>query len=264
MLAIESQKFSLSFSKGKSYSTINVLKNISLSIKEGEIIGIIGPSGCGKTTLLRTVAGLITASSSTIVSGSLKIYNLPPFEAKQKRFFSFAFQNPILLPWRSVRKNIQLPLEIMGVSTTVSNTIVDDLLAMVGMQEFNNAMPAEISGGMRQRVSLARALAQEPKILLMDEPFGSLDEVTREKLNFDLLRIHKSKKTTILFVTHNLTEATLLADRVCILTGQPARIREILDIKFSQERDESILYSKELLEMTNRVRRSFTKETAAQ
>jgi NitT/TauT family transport system ATP-binding protein len=161
--------------------------------------------------------------------------------------FAFAFQNPVLLPWRTVRQNVSLPLEIMQRGDSKDTRLADEMLAMVGLCDFDKAMPSELSGGMQQRANLARALVQEPRVLLMDEPFGSLDEVTRERLNFELLRIHQLRKPTILFVTHSLSEAILLADRVIVLSRRPATIRVAIPVSFQQERTESILLSTEYL-----------------
>ena len=244
--------------------SLQVLNNISLSIRSGELITIVGPSGCGKTTLLRAIAGLLIEEEDNVtISGSLRIFGLTPLEAKRQRMFAFTFQNPVLLPWRTVYKNVVLPLEIIHSTKTPDTSQVDEMLNMVGIAEFSNAMPSQLSGGMQQRVNLARALVQEPKILLMDEPFGSLDEVTRERLNFELLRIHHLKKQTILFVTHNLTEAALLGDRIFILTKRPATIREVISINLSFDRTDTTLLLPEFLTYVRKVHDVFTCEEAA-
>lgn len=262
--AIDFRHFSLAFSNSKDNVPLKVLHHISFSIQPGEIVTIVGPSGCGKTTLLRVIAGLLTQEDTNVVcDGSLKIFGLPPSEAKRQRFFAFTFQNPVLLPWRNVRQNVGLPLEIMSSDGEKNKSRIDKMLSTVGISEFEEAMPSEISGGMKQRANLARALVQEPKILLMDEPFGSLDEVTRERLNFELLRIHRVRKPTILFITHSLSEATLLADRVFILSKRPTTVREIIPVELEQERTEETLLSPEYLELVRRVRDVFVQEDPA-
>ena len=262
--AINLKHFSLAYSNSKGDILLKVLHDISLSIKPGEISTIIGPSGCGKTTLLRALAGLLTPEDDNVVfEGSLEVFGMSPSEVKKQRMFAFTFQNPVLLPWRNVRQNVSLPLEIMNNEGKKDKQLIDEMLSMVGIGEFDKAMPSEISGGMQQRANLARALVQEPKVLLMDEPFGSLDEVTRERLNFELLRIHRLKKPTILFVTHNLSEATLLADSVLVLSKLPATIREVIPIEFQHERTEEILLSSEYLDLVRIVREVFSREDAA-
>lgn len=260
MFAINFSEFSLTYFGSKNNHSVQALQNVSLAVNPGEIITIVGPSGCGKTTLLRAIAGLLTSKEdNTRLDGSLHIFGKSPSEAKRERMFAFTFQNPALLPWRNVWQNVSLPLEIMKQSDANSHRLIDEMLSMVGIREFDKAMPSEISGGMQQRVNLARALVQEPKILLMDEPFGSLDEVTRERMNFELLRIHRLKKPTILFVTHSLSEATLLADRVLVMSERPATIREVIPIVFQQERTEDILLAPEYLDRVRKVREVFTK-----
>lgn len=260
--AIIFQDYSLSYGSSKNRAPLHVLNKINISIEAGEIITIVGPSGCGKTTLLRAVAGLIGNDDDSVsCEGLLNVFNMPVKEAKQKKMFSFTFQNPVLLPWRNVRENVSLPLEIMNnVGRHSSQEIVDEMLLTVGMQDFASAMPSEISGGMSQRANLARALVQEPRVLIMDEPFGSLDEVTREKLNFELLRIHRLKKPTILFVTHSLSEATLLGDRVLVLTNRPSTIREIIPIELPRERKEDILESSTYSDLVRKVRVVFSQD----
>jgi len=263
-ISIDFQHFSLAYSNSKNDSHLQVLRDISLSIQPGEINTIIGPSGCGKTTLLRAVAGLLAPEDDDVsCEGSIEVFGMPPSEAKRQRLFAFTFQNPVLLQWRNVRQNVGLPLEIMSSGGKNDRQLIDELLSMVGIREFDKAMPSEISGGMQQRANLARALIQEPKVLLMDEPFGSLDEVTREKLNFELLRIHRLKKPTILFVTHSLSEATLLADHVLVLSKRPATVRKIIPITLPQERTEETLNSPEYLSLVRRVREVFTREDSA-
>lgn len=261
---IEASDFGLTFCPADELKKIKVLRNINLNIEPGEIITIIGPSGCGKTTLLRSVAGLLEEKDDNVaLDGSLLVNGRIPSDAKKERMFAFTFQNPVLLPWRSVKQNVSLPLEIVHDSLEESESVVDEMLSMVGINDFAKAMPTTISGGMQQRVNLARALVQKPKILLMDEPFGSLDEVTRERLNFELLRIQRSKNQTILFVTHSISEAVLLADRLIILSKRPSTVRRIVKIDLPRERTESVVVSSDYLKMVRYVRDLFAKEEEA-
>ena len=262
--AIRCDNVCLSYPDPNGNPPLNVLQNVSLSVRPGEFITIVGPSGCGKTTLLRAVAGLLAEGEDDVsISGTIRIFDMTPLEAKRKRMFAFTFQNPVLLPWLTVRDNVTLPLEITHGIKTSDATKIDEMLSMVGINDFSSSMSPQLSGGMQQRVNLARALVQEPRILLMDEPFGSLDEVTRERLNFELLRIHRLKKQTILFVTHNLTEAALLADRVLVLTKRPSTIREAIKIELPRERTEDTLLSPKFLDHVRQVRKVFTREESA-
>lgn len=261
VLTIDFHCFSLAYSNSTGDSSLQVLRDISLSIQLGEIITIIGPSGCGKTTLLRAVAGLLSSEDDNVTcEGTLEVFGMSPSEAKQQRLFAFTFQNPVLLPWRNVRQNVGLPLEIMNSGGIKDKRLIDEMLSMVGIGDFAGAMPSEISGGMQQRANLARALVQEPKILLMDEPFGSLDEITRERLNFELLRIHRVTKSTILFVTHSLSEAVLLADRVLVMSKRPSTLREVIPVELPLERTEKTLLSSEYLALVRKVREVFMRE----
>lgn len=262
--AINFRRFSLAYPNSKGGLSLQVLREVSLTVQRGEIITIIGPSGCGKTTLLRAVAGLLTPEDDKVVcEGSLEVFGMSPWEAKRQRMFAFTFQNPVLLPWRNVRQNVGLPLEIMNSGGRKNAQLIDEVLSMVGIGDFDKAMPSEISGGMQQRANLARALVQEPRILLMDEPFGSLDEVTRERLNFELLRIHRVRKPTILFVTHSLSEAALLADRVLVLSKRPSTVREVITVELPQERTEKTLISSEYLGLVRSIREVFAGEDSA-
>ncbi|MBI5380609.1 MAG: ABC transporter ATP-binding protein [Opitutae bacterium] len=255
---IDLEGYSLSYLAPDGVPLLRVLSDITLSVKGGEFIAIVGPSGCGKTTLLRAIAGLIPSESrATQTKGILRVFGAPTVDAKRSRKFALTFQNAVLLPWRTVRENVSLPLEI---ADEKNPQLVDEMLAMVGISEFAAARPNELSGGMQQRVNLARALVQEPAVLLMDEPFGSLDEIVRERLNFELLRIHRLKKPTVFFVTHSLNEAVLLADRVLVFSERPGRIREIFDVNLPIERTDDTLVSPAYLDIVRRVRAAFTKQ----
>jgi NitT/TauT family transport system ATP-binding protein len=262
--AIQFCEFSLAYQGTKGKPPLKVLQDVSLSVRPGEFITIVGPSGCGKTTLLRAIAGLLVQEEDHVaITGSLRVFNMTPLEAKRQRTFAFTFQNPVLLPWRTVRQNVALPIEIIHESGTLNDHQVDEMLSMVGIGDFSSSMSDQLSGGMQQRVNLARALVQNPRILLMDEPFGSLDEVTRERLNFELLRIHRLKKQTILFVTHNLSEAALLGDRILVLSKRPSTIREVIPVALPEERNDDTLLSREFLIYVRKVRDVFTREETA-
>lgn len=206
------------------------LKGVDLDIARGEIIALVGASGCGKSTLLRIVAGL-----DKDYTGSLTWTQEP----KPGRDIGFVFQEPVLLPWRTVRKNAQFGLEVQRTEKAEMNSRVDYLLELVGLEGFEKSYPKELSGGMRQRLSIVRALAYDPQILLMDEPFGALDHITRERLQDDLLRIWSETHKTIVFVTHSVDEAAYLADRVVVMTPRPGVVREIHDVPLPRPRNES-------------------------
>ena len=207
------------------------LEHVDLTVTEGEIVALIGPSGCGKSTLLRMIAGLDRDFVGTLD------WATPPRPGKD---IGFVFQEPALLPWRSVRRNVALGLEGKKNSRAAIATRVDELLTMVSLQDFANSYPSELSGGMRQRIGILRALAYDPRILLMDEPFGALDAITRDRLQDDLLRIWEQTRKTIVLVTHSVEEATYLADRVVVMSPRPGRIKATHDVPFDRDRTPSI------------------------
>jgi len=240
----------------KHYDNLNVLKKISFDIEEGEFVSILGPSGCGKTTLLKILGGLIQPSRGTLVikGGSVKI-------ARERREFGFVFQKPVLLPWRTVLENTRLPLEILGRSDAPE--MPANLLKLVGLERFGNFYPNELSGGMQQRVAIARALSFEPSILLMDEPFGALDEVTRDRLNLELLRIWKKEKSTIssiLFITHSVPESVFMSDKVIVLSDRPGSVQQIVDIDLPRPRTTKMKYSKKYLELVQCLRKTLKED----
>lgn len=208
---------------GDGPSRVVALQNVSVDIPEGSFISILGPSGCGKSTLLRAIADLVP-----LASGSIDVLGQSPRDARRDRNFSFVFQDATLLPWRSAIDNVRLPLEVGCGGDAHGDPL--DLLEMVGLKGRESALPGELSGGMRQRVAIARALVTKPKVLLMDEPFGALDEITRDKLNEELLRIWRETGTTILFVTHSIPEAAFLGQHVLTLAAHPGRVHEFLPI----------------------------------
>ena len=201
------------------------LSDVSLTIKQGEFISLIGPSGCGKTTLLRLIADLLQPTS-----GELTIRDQPPSQARLNREYGFVPQAATLYDWRTVLKNVELPLEIMGLPKAERHKRATELLTLVGLKDFYHKYPWQLSGGMQQRVSIARALSFKPSILLMDEPFGALDEMTRERLNDELLNIWQNTGTTIIFITHSIPEAVFLSSRVVVMSPRPGRISKILPV----------------------------------
>jgi NitT/TauT family transport system ATP-binding protein len=210
---------------------LQALADINLQIAEGELVSLIGPSGCGKSTLLRLIGDLIQPTSGTI-----EVRGKPATEARRHRDYGMVFQSPVLYDWRTVDRNVQLPLELMKVPKAERNRRSDELLGLVGLREFARRYPWELSGGMQQRVSIARALSFRPSILLMDEPFGALDEMTRERLNLELLNIWSQTGTTIVFVTHSIPEAVFLSDRVVIMTPRPGRIEHVVHVDLPRPR----------------------------
>jgi NitT/TauT family transport system ATP-binding protein len=217
------------FSLGRGKS-LQALDAVDIEIQEGEFVAIIGPSGCGKSTVLRLAAGLDVPSH-----GEIEVFGAHPQELAAQHRLGVAFQEHALLPWASVRANIALPYKVAG--RKVDDARVDGLIDLVGLNGFEKARPKQLSGGMRQRVSIARALALSPDLLLLDEPFGALDAVTRRRMNAELARIWGEERITTILVTHDVDEALILADRVIVMTGRPGRVREVKTIDFPRPRD---------------------------
>ena len=209
---------------------VTALTNIALTIGDGEFVSLLGPSGCGKSTLLKIIAGLIPASGGRILIDGREVSAPGPERA-------VVFQDYSLFPWMNVRANIEFGLEARGISKSERRTISDKLLGVVGLGEFANKFPHHLSGGMKQRVSIARALAVDPAILLMDEPFGALDAQTRQTLQDELLRIWSAYRKTVVFVTHSIEEAIYLSDRIVVMTARPGRIKSIVTIDNPRPRD---------------------------
>jgi NitT/TauT family transport system ATP-binding protein len=234
---------------GQDGQQTQALKEVNLDIFKGEFISLLGPSGCGKTTLLRIIADLLEPSS-----GMVRVFGRTPRETRLNRKYGIVFQSPVLYEWRSVRNNIRLPLEIMKVPRAEQNRRIDEQLELVGLTKFANRYPFQLSGGMQQRVGIARALAMEPDLLLMDEPFSASDEFTREKLNEDLLRIWQVSKKTVIFVTHNIAEAVYLSDRVVVMSPHPGRVSSVITVDLPRPRSQE---SPEFFALHSTIRRSF-------
>ena len=234
--------------RGNGAETV-ALHDADLTVREGEFISLIGPSGCGKTTLLRLIADLIVPTS-----GVLEVAGKPPHQARLDRAYGYVFQAPVLYDWRTVLRNVMLPLEIMGFSRGERRERAAQLLAMVGLEDFHDQYPWQLSGGMQQRVSIARALAFDPKLLLMDEPFGALDEITREALNLELLRIWQEMGKTIVFVTHSIPEAVFLSSRIVVMTPRPGKIERLIPVDLPYPRSEDTRESARFFELATQVR----------
>lgn len=207
------------------------LQDINLQVNAQEIVSFIGPSGCGKSTLLRLIADLLPPTSGTVT-----VNGKTPAEARLQREYGFVFQAATLYDWRTIRKNVQLPLEVMGYDTAEREARAQKMLEMVELGNFGDHYPQQLSGGMQQRASIARALAFEPPLLLMDEPFGALDEFTRDRMNMELLRIWLETKTTIVFVTHSIAEAVFLSHRVVVMSARPGRIKAVIPVNLPRPR----------------------------
>jgi len=216
---------------GQGARPVEALVGIDLSVAAGEFISLIGPSGCGKSTLLRIVGDLTAPTSGTV-----KVNGKPAPQARRDRDYGMVFQAPILFDWRSVQGNVELPLEINGTAKAERARRAAELLALVELSDFAHHYPWQLSGGMQQRAAIARALVLDPAILLMDEPFGALDEMTRERMNMELLKIWDRTQTTVLFVTHSIAEAVFLSTRVVVMSARPGRIAAVVDIDLPRVR----------------------------
>jgi NitT/TauT family transport system ATP-binding protein len=243
MAAIEARRLSKSY-RLDTREEVSVLKGIDLSIRDGEFVAVVGPSGCGKSTLLHLLAALEEVSE-----GSILIDGEPPARLRDKHRLGIAFQDSALLPWLSVSGNLAIPYRIAG--RPVNAERVKHLIDLVGLQGFEQARPSQLSGGMRQRAAIARSLCLEPNLLLLDEPFGALDAVTRRRMNLELQRIWSERKLTTLMVTHSVEEALFLADRVIVLNGRPGVIVEDRAVSFPRPRQVEILRSEEFHRMAD-------------
>ncbi|WP_350355983.1 ABC transporter ATP-binding protein [Mycolicibacterium goodii] len=244
--AISVEGVTVTFTSKRAATT--ALDDINLRIADGEFVSIAGPSGCGKSTLLKVIAGLTDATAGQVRLRGNRVKG-------PQREIGYVFQRAALLEWRSVRKNILLQAEMRGMSRQAAARRCDQLIEMTGLAGFENALPHELSGGMQQRVSLCRALLHEPDVLLMDEPFGALDALTREKMNIELHRIWRETGTTVVLVTHSVAEAVYLANRVVVMSPRPGRIVEMLDVDLPADRSyAATMEHPEFIRVANRVR----------
>ncbi|MAY31537.1 MAG: sulfonate ABC transporter ATP-binding protein [Rhodovulum sp.] len=244
---IDAQNVDLTFETND--GPVHALSDVNLQINKGDFVSFIGPSGCGKTTFLRCVAGLETPTG-----GQLTVNGLSPDEARKARSYGYVFQAAGLYPWRTIAGNIKLPLEIMGFSKAEQDKRVERVLDLVELSGFARKYPWQLSGGMQQRASIARAIAFDADILLMDEPFGALDEIVRDHLNEQLLDLWARTEKTIGFVTHSIPEAVYLSTKIVVMSPRPGRITDVIDSPLPKERPLSIRDSAEFLEIAHRVR----------
>jgi NitT/TauT family transport system ATP-binding protein len=233
---------------------LHVLKDISFDVSKGSFISVIGPSGCGKSTLFSLISGLPTKDECK-TKGKIRIYGKKPDTARRDREIGLILQNPTLLEWRTVADNMKLPLEIMGYEKSKQRKEVEELLELLELKNFEKYRPSEISGGMQQKVSIGRALAYNPDLLLMDEPFGSLDEINRRKMNDEIIKIWQKTKKTILFITHSIQEAVYLSEKVIVLSSKPSTIHKIVNIKLPYPRS-SVENSQSYFKYIKKVRKN--------
>lgn len=233
------------FSNGT--SGLRALERVSFSVNTQEFVCVLGPSGCGKTTLLRILAGLLPPSSGQVIYYGERLTG-------PRTDVGFVFQNANLMPWRTVLGNITLPLELHGSAEESARNIAEDLINLVGLSGFESTLPRDLSGGMAQRVAIARALARDPAVLLLDEPFGALDALTRERMGVELLRIWEARRKTVVMVTHSISEALLLADRVIVLSHRPGTVRLDLHVNLPRPRHEDMRYTPKFGELARRLR----------
>ncbi len=244
---IEIRGVSKVFTVGSSEAV--ALEGADLDIANGEFVSLIGPSGCGKTTLMRMIADLLepTAGAITVAGKSAR-------QARVDREYGYVFQAPVLYDWRTVLANVMLPLEIMDYPKGERKARAEEMLKLVGLESSHRQYPWQLSGGMQQRVSIARALAFDPKLLLMDEPFGALDEITREAMNFELLRLWRQTGKTVVFVTHSIAEAVFLSTKIVVMSARPGRIADLIEVDLEQPRTVETRESARFFELTTRVR----------
>ena len=245
--AVSAHDLSLVFQSAD--TPVTALQKVNLTIARGEFVSLIGPSGCGKTTLLRVIADLERA-----ISGTITVNGVSPEQARLDRAYGYVFQAAALYPWRNVLRNVMLPLEVMRMPAAERRERAMKNLELVGLQGFDTKYPWQLSGGMQQRVSIARALAFEPKLLLMDEPFGALDEITRDRLNEQLLRLWERTGKTVVFVTHSISEAVFLSNRIVVMSPRPGRILEVIDNRLPTARQLDVRETPEFAAVAHRVR----------
>ena len=246
-LAIDARGVSLTFQTRD--GEVQALSNVDLQVDSGDFVSFIGPSGCGKTTLLRVIADLQQPSAGTIL-----INGVSPEQARLERHYGYIFQAPALYPWRTIERNVALPLEIMGFDAAERRRRVECYLKLVNLSGFERKFPWQLSGGMQQRVSIARALSFDPALLLMDEPFGALDEIVRDHLNEQLLRLWDQTGKTVVFVTHSIPEAVFLSTKIVVMSPRPGRIIDIIACDFPRDRTLEIRETQEFMKIAQRVR----------
>ena len=246
---IELNRVSKTFAT-RSGDRVLALSDISLSIRDGEFASIVGPSGCGKSTLLRIIAGLVLPSAGSAAIGGVPVVS-------PRRDIGMVFQSPVLLPWRTVMQNVLVPAEVIGMPKAEARKRADSLLTLVGLEQFADKSPMELSGGMRQRVSIARALMHDPQTLLMDEPFGALDAMTREAMNLELLRIWQAQKKTVVLVTHSIEEAVFLSDRIFVMSARPGSLLSTVPVDVPRPRTTRTRHEPAFVELAGRLREEF-------
>jgi NitT/TauT family transport system ATP-binding protein len=229
--------------------TMTALSGIDLSIRQGEFVSLIGPSGCGKSTLLRLIGDLTVPTS-----GMVEVNGKPARQARVDRDYGIVFQSPVLFDWRNVEENVRLPLELIGTEKAAREARITEMLELVELSDFRRHHPYQLSGGMQQRVSIARALAFEPALLLMDEPFGALDEMTRERMNSEVLKVWTQTGITVVFVTHSIPEAVFLSSRVAVMSARPGRITKVVDIDLPRPRTVETRENRRYFELVTEVR----------
>ncbi|GLW31553.1 ABC transporter ATP-binding protein [Actinoplanes regularis] len=249
MSAVEIKSVVKVFNQGRADEVL-ALSDVDLTVGVGEFVSLIGPSGCGKSTLLRLIADLIPATT-----GTMTVAGKPAGQARREQAYGLAFQQAGLFDWRTVRRNVELPLELRGIGRAERRARAEEMLALVGLAEFAGHYPGQLSGGMQQRVAIARALAVQPPLLLMDEPFGALDEMTRERLQSELLSICAKTGTSTVFVTHSISEAVFLSDRVVVMSARPGRITAAIEVGLPS-RDEAARQSPVFFDRITEVRRA--------
>jgi NitT/TauT family transport system ATP-binding protein len=245
VIAIDRLSLTFATADGPVYA----LDGIDLEVEEGEFVAFIGPSGCGKTTLLRLIADLEQPTD-----GAIRVNGLSPGQARLARQYGYVFQAPALYPWRTIERNVMLPLEVMGMPRAERRRRAEHYLELVNLAGFARRYPWQLSGGMQQRASIARALSFEPRLLLMDEPFGALDEIVRDKLNAQLLQLWAGTGKTVLFVTHSIPEAVFLSTRIVVMSPRPGRILDVIDVDLPADRTLDIRETSEFLAVAHRVR----------
>ncbi len=254
--AIETENLSMAYpSTGRQGQAVLALSNVTLSVQPGEFISLLGPSGCGKSTLLRLIGDLLRPTG-----GRLVVKGKSAERARRDRDYGIVFQAPALYDWRTVSRNVQLPLEVQGVPRAERERRTTDLLRLMNLGDFAASYPWQLSGGMQQRVSIARALSFQPSILLMDEPFGALDEMTRERLNIELLTIWAETGTTIIFVTHSIPEAVFLSDRIVVMTPRPGKVERIISVDLPRPRSATTREEEQFFHLVSEVRACLREE----